>query len=593
MRWKKLLLATGFLSLAAAAGFAHVSPAMQYELSLYAETPLPVWVFLAGAYAVSLVFVASGTRRMRALALTLGTAATMLLVGLFLVRDYQYLGAGDALTHLGWAKSMAAGGLDPVELLYPATHLLGIVLTDVTGGSLERNMLLVTLLFALAYIVGTAVLVRRLTDNRWGTAMGVVSAWLFLPILNVSSYMMPFPTTQAIFFAPFVLFALVFFFQRGLIRPGGEGMTASGVLLVLLGGAMILIHPQQSVNIILVMAAIVGVQTVYRRSDPTHAIATHQYTLVPTAILFGLLLLWLPVHPRSQSAATGVVDGVFNVFGGGPDAAGTIAQRGGSLAELGSGLPVVVLKILGVSLVFLVLSGLAVMTFWVRRDDSRELGSVVLYLTAGGVPIAALFLFYFLSTPTIAFRQLAFAMVVLTVLGAVQLSHIFDSLRERFPERTVTTVAVMVLSILLVFSLVTVFPSPYIFKPNGHVSTQQVEGHHSAFEYGAEGYDYAGIRAGPGRYAHGIYGIDDPVELSTPYTGTSIPEPTFAAANYTETYAEPQYLVVARSDYQREVRLYEGFRYPEAGFERLSRTPGVDKVLANGGMDLYAVNESG
>jgi hypothetical protein len=364
-------------------------------------------------------------------------------------------------------------------------------------------------------------------------------------------------------------------------------------LVLVLGGALILVHPQQSINVVLVMLAIVGVQTVYRRSYPEHEIAAHQYILVPTAALFGCLLLWVPTHPRSESAANGVVNGVMSALGSRPDAAATIAQRGGSLSELGSGLPVVVLKLLGVGLVFAVLSGLAVVTFWMRRDETPEIGSVMLYFTAGGIPIAALFVFYFLSTPTIAFRQLSFAMIVLTVLGAVELSYLFGSLRERFTVRTVTIIATAVLSVLLFFSLVTVFPSPYIFQPNAHVTTQEVQGHQSAFEYGAGAYEYAGLRTGPGRFAHGVYGVDNPVNLSTRYGGTSIPEPTFNTGNYTETYRNPQYLVVTRADHRQEVELYREFRYSDTGFERLSQTPGVDKVLTNGGVDLYAVNGTG
>lgn len=588
-RWKKVALAVGFLSLAGAALLAHASPATGYELSLYAATPVAVWGLLGIAYAVSLTLAVSNGGRIQRLALALGTAATVLVAGLVLVRDYRYFGAGDALTHLGWAKAIETGALDPVELLYPANHLIGVVLHAVAGGSVARNMLVVTVLFAFAYVVGTGLLVRRLTGSRWGLLTGVVSAWLFLPIINVSSYMMPYPTTQAIFFAPFVLFALVFFVQRGDRQPMGDGTTTSGTLLVLLGAALILVHPQQAVNILLVMVGVVGVQTAYRRYDPNHAIATHQYVLVPTGVLLGLLAVWLPIHQRSTAAADGVVSGTLDLLAGGADAAGTISQRGQSLTELGGSLLTVGLKLFGVSLVFLALSVLAVLTFWFYRDDRRDVGTFIQYLAASGLLIAVLFVFYFVSTPTISFRQVAFALVVVTVLGAVELSHLFERFRERFSAQTVTTAAVAVLAVFVVLSVITVFPSPYIYKPNPQVTTQQMDGHQSAFDYGVDDYGFSSIRTGPGRFAHGIYGLDDAVDLETPYHGSGIPEATFATGNYTETYDEPQYLVVSRVDYKQEVLLYEGFRYSEAGFERLSHASGVNKVMTNGGLDLYLV----
>lgn len=583
--WKKLFLAAGFLCLAGAALAAHGASATRYELSIYAGTPTAVWVLLAGAFLVALALAFSSAGRLRALALTLGSAATTLLVSMLLVRDYRYVGSGDALTHLGWAKGIAGGALEPIQLLYPAIHSISVELYDVAGGSLERDLLLVTVLFAMAYVIATGILVRRMTDSKWGLTSGVISAWLLLPIINVAAYMMPFPTTQAIFFAPFVLFALVFFLQRGDATPRIAGLGGSGLLLLVFGSALLLIHPQQSVNVVLLLAAIAGVQAVYRRKDSRHAIASHQSVLLPTLVLSALLAVWIPTHPRSESALSGVI----NYLVGGVGAPSTIAQRGASLTELGAGLPVVFLKLFGVSLVFIVLAGLAVLSLWFYRSGTRETGSFVAYLAGGGVPLLVLFVLYFLSTPTMAFRELAFAMVVVTVLGAIEMSHLFDSFGDRFSNRSSRAVTVSVLAVLLVLSALTVFPSPYIYKPTGHVTDQQIEGYQSAFDYRADGQDFSGIRTGPGRFAHAVFGVDEPTDLATDYHGSGIPETTFQEGNYTETYDDGQYLVVTRADYEREVELYNGLRYTEGGFERLSRTPGVNKVMTNGVLDFYDV----
>jgi hypothetical protein len=593
LRWKKLFLTVGFLCLAGAAIVLHTSPATEYELSIYASTPLSAWLLLSGALAVSLFSITSRNRQVRTLSLTLGTATTILVVSMFLVRDYRYFGAGDALTHLGWTRAIASGALAPVELLYPATHLLGVILHAVTGGTLERNLSVVTVLFALAYVVSTGLLVRRMTDNEWGLTMGVVSAWLFLPVINIGSYMMPFPTTQALFFTPFVLFALVFFFQRGNATPGAGGTRASGLLLILVGAGLILVHPQQALNVILVMVAIVVVQTFYRRYRSRHSISNHTYALAPTTILVGFLAVWLPTHPRAESAATGVASGTLNSLFSSPDAASTISQRSGSLADVGGSVPILIVKMLGVSLVFILLSILAVLTFWVLQDRKFDTESFVLYFAAGAVPILLLFVAYFLSTPTIAFREIAFALVVVTILGAVELSHLFGSLRDRYSNRAVTTATVTVLAILFVLSAATIFPSPYIYKPTPHVTTEQMAGHESAFEYGTPGQDYASLRTGPGRFANGIYGVDSATNLDTRFTGTGIPEQTFAEGNYSETYPDSQYLIITGSDYEREVMLYRGLRYQKDGFDRLSRTPAVNNVMTTGAVNLYTVDEAG
>jgi hypothetical protein len=582
-------LVVGFACLTVAAALAHGASATAYELSIYAATPLSVWLCLGAAFVVSVASLTARDRRIRALAATLGTAATTLLAAMFLVRDYRYLGGGDALSHLGWAKGIAGGGLQPAELLYPATHLLGVSIQAAGGGTLARGLLLVTVLFAVAYVVATGLVVRRLTQTRRGFAIGVAAAWLFLPVFNVASYLMPFPTTQGIFFAPFVVFALLVYLQRG---SGSERTAAlpACIALVVLGAGLVLVHPQQAVNVVLLLGAVFVVQTASRRYRPEHPIATQPSVLVPTGLLGGLLAVWMSVHPRAESATTGVLAGVLNVFDG-PDAAATVAQRSGSVADVGGSTPMLAFKLLGVGIFFVVLSAVAVAVYWRRRDAAVGTEHVVPHLAAGTVPIGVLFVSYFLSTPTIAFRELAFGLFVATVLGAVGLQYLWGGLQRRFGHETATTVTAAILAACLVLSAVTVFPSPYIFKPTPHVTTHGMAGHESAFALGGADWEYGGLRRGPGRYAHGIHGLDDPVDMRTPYDGGGIPESVFATGNYSA--ASDLYLLLLRADYEREVTLYEGLRYGRAGFERLTSTPGVDRVLDNGGFDLYAINDTG
>lgn len=191
-----------------------------------------------------------------------------------------------------------------------------------------------------------------------------------------------------------------------------------------------------------------------------------------------------------------------------------------------------------------------------------------------------------------AFRQFAFVMVVVTVLGAIELSHLFESLRERASTQTVTAATVTILALFVLLSAVTVFPSPYIVKPSGHVTDQRLDGHQSAFEFRADGQDYSSVRAGPGRFVHAVFGIDRPTHLKTNYHGSSISGKTFAAGNYTETYPDGQYLLISTADHQREVQLYRGLRYSEEGFDQLPHNAGVDKVMTNGQVDLYSVKET-
>ena len=49
-------------------------------------------------------------------------------------------------------------------------------------------------------------------------------------------------------------------------------------------------------------------------------------------------------------------------------------------------------------------------------------------------------------------------------------------------------------------------------------------------------------------------------------------------------------MAISESTYQREVVLYEGFRYPDRSFETLEATPGVNRVRSSEGFDLYRID---
>ncbi|WP_435361982.1 hypothetical protein [Haloarchaeobius sp. DFWS5] len=586
-------LAIGYLCLLGAAVVAHQSPATQYEISIYTSTPISVWVLLGAAYFVAIVVSVTAERWQRTLALGLGTAATTLFVALPLVRDYRYVGGGDALTHLGWGKAIAEGTLSPFELLYPSIHAASIEFSRVTGGSLERSFLLVVVFFSLAYLISVPLIVRRITDNSWGTVFGAVSAWLLLPINNISAHMMPFPTIQAIFLVPFALFALLLALDGiGNERALPGGISPGSLLLVLFGTTILFTHPQQLVNVVVVLVAASFVQFVARWFDIDHAIA-HQHNVLSSAIVLTLLLaVWGPIHPRVRSSVIGAGNSINGIFGGGGSGSGsasTVAQRGGSLETLGAGLLEIAMKLFSVSIVYVLLCVVAILSVWLYRSTDQRAESVTAHFSIAAIPLVVLFGVYFLATPSMAFRQLAFGMVIATILGAIELSRLADGFEHRFTRAKLVPVVTVVMAVFLVLSAVTLFPSPFILKSTSHVTDQQFAGYEATSTYRADDYAMYGIRAGPERLEHGVNGLSDPVELDPAFESAGVPEGAFRNGTLPSSVPHTGYFIVTESSYAQEVVLYDGFRYPKEGFERLSNDPSVDMVLSNGDVRLYRI----
>ena len=214
---------------------------------------------------------------------------------------------------------------------------------------------------------------------------------------------------------------------------------------------------------------------------------------------------------------------------------------------------------------------------------------------AGLIPVTGLFLVVLLASfGDMYFRYLGFLMVPVAVAGAAGIASFRDRLSGLGAGTVATALTLVVLLSVAVSGLAVVHSSPYVYQPSAHVTDQQIEGYDAAFDAREPDVPFTGLRGGPRRYVDFHYGTQYARDrLAFPGYRRGIPPSTFAAANYSTAFAGSRYVAVTESGYQREVRLYDGFRYPGRGFRALETTPGVDRVRANDGFRLYRVDGGG
>ncbi|MFC7177456.1 ribbon-helix-helix domain-containing protein [Halosegnis marinus] len=427
--YAKWLLVAGFLALAGALAAAHTTPARGYELSIYAGTPLAFWVGtgVAVVAAVVALVVLDAAGALRGAALLLVSLAGFGVWALPVVRGYYYFGSGDALSHLGYAAEIAAGDLSTLDLLYPGLHTTGLAVSAVTGVRLGLAVELVVVAFLAAFLVFVPLCVRTLADGRAAVAVGAVAALLVLPVNNVSVHPVAHPTTQAILLAP----ALVYLLARYATAPTrGRSAAPYAVLLVVVGSSLVLLHPQQALNAVLLLAAVSGAQLAARRYRPAHRVATHRLVAGPTVLLAALWVGWSVRHER----VSGSVEGVAASLAGGAAVADEATQRAGSLADLGGSIGELFVKLFGVSLVFVAVTGVVALLVRRRGFGSRsDRDALRAYLTVSLLPLAALFVVFFAASVTTQyFRHLGFLMVVATVVGAAGLADAGEWLARRW-----------------------------------------------------------------------------------------------------------------------------------------------------------------
>ncbi|WP_135852547.1 hypothetical protein [Halorussus salinus] len=591
-RWARGALLVGFVALAAAILAAHSSPPEAYELSIYAGTPLAFWLGTAAALVVAVFVGLRATGMPRRLGLLLGGIGMLAVASLPVLRSYYFFGAGDSLTHLGWAKDISSGELPVVDLLYPATHSVTVLLADATGMELARAMLVMVMAFTATFLLFLPLATWAITHDRRATALAALSGLLFMPVNNISVFDMPHPTTQAIMFLPLVLYLVARYLTRA-DRDEQLVGTPTGALLAVASTAVVLVHPQQAANVLVVFVAIVGFQLVARFAGSAET--GHRTFALQAVLLAGVFAVWTPRHERASGASSALV----TMLSSGLQLGTETTQAAGSVASVGGSIEVLFLKLFSVSVVFCALAGLLVLGGFLGRVEESNLMAFSRYFGLALIPLFGLFTAYFVvSYEKLHFRQLGFIMVLVTILGAVALARGLDllSTRTSLSSGSALTLVGVAFVLMLAASVPTVYQSPYMYQSSSHVSEAQMTGYETAVEHRGSS-PFVGIRGAGERWTDGILGYDESRRRSLG-AGSLYASETHPATgeNFTGSYVArhygDRYLAFTDRARQQEVRVYDQLRFDRAGFRSLDAAPGLNRVQANGGFQMYQINET-
>ena len=586
--------AVGFLAVAIGILFARANPATAYEPSIYTGTPTAVWICFALALAIAVGTAIVCRGRQQAIGIGLGGLTVTAIVSLPVIRNYRFAGMGDALTHLGWTRDIVTGGMDPHELFYPGVHSIAAVVHYLGGVPIERALLFAVVFLFVPFLIFVPLTVRDMAGGGAAVGFAAIVSWMVLPINNIATHMGVHTNSNALFLVPVVVFAFVAYLRRRTtIERLPLGLSPFSVLVYLTGVGLLLVHPQQMIHLLVFVAAIAGVQFLARRRYDDHPILEHPTTYVHTAVLGTLCTLWAASNERFRDAISGLVYGLLRSDIG---ATQEVDQREGSLAEIGGSIEELFVTMFLEAAVVGLIVGLFVLAMWLGRTRTdRETATFVNYFALALIPLGGMFVVYFVGTSTMAFRQVGFIYVLLTILAGIAFAHAFGGLSRYVTRPGANTVAALSLGAFLVLGLMTVYASPIIYSPTQHVTDEKFSGYESGLEHAAEDRPHVGLGYDPYRYDHGINGLDREEGEGAPLSGASFasgevePEP-FEAGNYSGAYhGSDYYFIVTEFDVTREIEVYDGLHYSEESLEGIERDPSANKVIANDEFEMYAV----
>lgn len=623
-RW--LVLLVGFLGLLGALAVAHFAPAVGYEVDIYAATPVGFWVGVGVAYASFLVVVVNDWDGVTtSLAVLLGSTATVSVVSLPLVRGYYFYGHTDAMGHLGSARAIESGSLNTLNLVYPGSHSLAVLIHRLTGLELPFSMLFVVLSLAATFVVFVPLTVHVLTGDRQATAAGAFAAFLLLPINNVATELPYFPYLLATFYFPVLLYLFVKHIKAPTVDVGQRlangrlksavrsGSLPTNALVPIAGVSILMFHPQTTMNVVALFSVVLAVQLVVRWRRPTHPIADTRLILGQVIFLWIVFVVWTSHHDATERTAVQVYDSLEGALVGaeGSEFAHTATSRADSAESIGVSLVELFVKLFLTSAVFVVLSGAAVLLVVFDRLEfpGRYVSNVVSFLAVGGLVLLPIFFLHsFGNVSSYMYRHVGFAGVLVSVVGAVGLAslgrRLVGDLRERGGARLEATgrgVAACLAACLLVLALLSVFPSPYIYNPGHQVTEAHLDGYETSFSHkpnvvwNAQGaVFYGGIRSPPKPYLEATspnFSRERRLIFSGPIPGESLDDlPAYYRTHPEQVVRRDHYLPVTNYISEREVTAYRGFRYTDDELRNVRDQPAVHRIQANGDMSVYYVD---
>lgn len=593
-RLQKAALTLGYLALAIGTLTTVRAPATEYQLSIYRSMPTGFWIGVGIALLTAVVITvrADESSRVRDAALGLLAFGAVSVFALPVLRSYYFYGAGDALSHLGWAREIQQGAMGPAELVYPGVHLLSIQFAEVAGVPLRSAMQLLVLVgIPLVFVVASAACVYQITHRQRDAALGALVGAMFVPVNNVSVHPVVHPSSQAILLFPVVLLCVLLFLQED--ASGFALATPTGALLALVSAGYVFVHPQESMTYLSMLVGISLLQFFVRRFRSGHPIASFRPLYVHAVIVGVVFATWTQLHERARSRFTAVTQ---SLLAREPSVLESTGARGASLVDLGGSLFELYLKLFSVSTLLLILAGvlaLAAIVGLLDRDRGRRNGLLTVLSFALVFPGVGLVVIFLAQQGDHYFRFLGFIMVTVSLLGAVAMGLAVDRLRDTVggggsvvTREAATTALSAVFVLLLALQLVAVHPSPYIYQPNDRVTEPVMDGYDRALTYHDGETSLTGVRSGPSRYVDALYGTSAASEQLFPGYRSDVPEVIFNT-NVTSHYEDDRYLIVTTKTRKKEVRLYDGLRYRSTGFEALETEPGAHRIQDNGGFTLY------
>lgn len=590
----KLLIITCFLALMAALIIAWNNPATGYELGIYKNTPILTWVFLILAMlgGVSIIIhqvVTRGydTSRIWMMGLLLLVLSRFAFLYIPYIRGYVNW-RGDNITHWGFLTDVLNTGHFSTVNFYPITHSLLSQTVIITGVPMQYITNLSTAFLSVFFIIATYLLATAVLPKRGQQLLATATAGVIMVGGSYNIFLMP--NGWSILMIPL----LFYFYFKKRSRPA---YTLPFFLMLVMYPFF---HPLSGLMIVMVFLAIIIIKQLSRiilkkRVELT-SLGKSNDALLPVMIGLTILLPWILSFNRFRPNIRQMWS---QIISGGPDVLATMGDTLSKIHVQGFDIIILFIKLYGVLAILIILSliGLFLIVRQITKTDDNQKPLPALDIGIGFLFFGLLFLLYILGAPGMQSiggnRMLAYTSLFTPVLGAVALYRTSQVIRFKYLCCTLLLIFLMILAGL---SLMGSYSSPYNIQPNAQITRMDMAGMTWLINEKSTAVGHVTIMSPPSRFADGILGRIESIKRTDIRRNTVTFSDHFGYDEYAtigEEYSDDKYVGITKFDriiYNTVWSIVD--RFNKEDFEKLEEDPTVDRLYANGELNVYYIHGS-
>jgi len=588
----KIVAIVCFAFIAISDFIAYTNPAKGYELSIYESTPFLVWLLLILSITggVAIIIHQVYTKEYKSsnfwlIGLLILILSRMSLLYIPFIRGY-YTWRGDNISHIGSVKDVLLSGHVASDNFYPITHILLTEIISVSGVPIELIVNHSTALFSIFYVVSTYLLATAALPKKDAQLISVASIGGVL-FNGYDAYLMP--NGWSILYLPLVFFLFI----------KSSKSLEYRLLLVIMLILYPFFHPLSSTMLVISLLTIGFVSVLlhiieYKKISLNNIL--HNFPITQILIVLGILLPWILSFPQFYLNIRSLYTALTT--GHSPD---VITQMSATLDKInvhGFEFVKLLIKIMGDDIIFLVLSTIAAIILLksYKKNHKNLKNSENLIILLGitftiGIMYASYLFNIIPGLGNINSQRLLAYLVLFTPIFAGFSFHHFLSKERTHITASLCIVIIMTASIISILSL---YPSPYIIRPNPEVTQMDMYGFEWFVDYKSRDIGCTYIMSPPYRFADAILGdVGEDKRSDIEHYAPQIPDHFnyIAHERLGESYKKDRYAVITKMDkiiYDTVWRVVG--RFHKEDFEKLETAETVDKLYTNRECDVWYIH---